>query len=125
MIYTLDMVQSIGFETIESFVEDFISRHSNPYIKYVPGGVSVDYDFDTQPGLEWMGAFRKMIVSPTREQVVDIMLTNGTNINDAKSLVATFTDEMLKYKAILDDGTLLDAESKEKFDKAMEYLKER
>lgn len=56
MYYDRKMIANMGFDSVDSFVKDFVKQHPNCVIRFVPGGVYCDYDFDTQPSLSWAGA---------------------------------------------------------------------
>ena len=47
MFYTSEMINKLGYESIDSFVENFIKKHKNCCIVYTPNGVYLNYDFDS------------------------------------------------------------------------------
>ena len=47
MIYTNEMIQNIGYESVEKFVEDYTKKYKNCCIRYMPNGVYLDYNFDS------------------------------------------------------------------------------
>lgn len=110
MFYTLEMVQQMGFNNLDEFVADFVFRHPNSCVRFCPNGVSVHYDFDSEPAMACMEYVPVMIIGPTRDEIIDIMTANGMDINVAKTYASTFTDEQLKYKALMSNGNLWDVD---------------
>ena len=51
-----------------------------------------------------------MFVSPTVDQVAEIMRRNGQDEETIQTWFALTTDEMLKYKAICTNGTMWDVD---------------
>ena len=47
MYYTKQMIESLGYETIDDFVKDFIKKHKNCCITYMSNGVYATYDSDS------------------------------------------------------------------------------
>lgn len=46
MFYTKEMINSLGYESIEEFVNDYIKKYKNCAIQYIDNGVYIYCDFD-------------------------------------------------------------------------------
>ena len=46
MIYTYEMIEKLGYKSVDDFVENYINRYKNCCIRYMPNGVYLNYDFD-------------------------------------------------------------------------------
>lgn len=55
MFYSQEMIKDIGYKSIEEFVCDYVEKYHNCCIRYCPNGVFLDYDFDSQVSIEWIG----------------------------------------------------------------------
>lgn len=108
MLYTHTMIASMGFDNVEAFMNDYSKYHPNCCFSVRADGVWCEYDFDSQFGFEWKGP--AMIVSPTVQQVIDAMVANGTDEKTAVIYATSHTDEMLKSKVLMSNGTLWDYE---------------
>lgn len=53
--YSEKTLRDFGYDSVEEFVEEFISKHNAGFVRYRPGGVMVGYDTDSEPGLENIG----------------------------------------------------------------------
>lgn len=47
MFYTIEMINSLGYKSVEDFVKDYVKKCKNCCIRYMPNGVYLDYDFDS------------------------------------------------------------------------------
>lgn len=47
MFYSIEMINSMGYKSIEDFVYDYIKRHKNCCVRHMYNGVYLDYDFDS------------------------------------------------------------------------------
>lgn len=47
MFYSKEMINRLGYESVEEFVRDYVSKYKNCCIRYYPNGVYLDYDFET------------------------------------------------------------------------------
>ena len=52
MFYTNEMIANMGFDSVDTFVEDYKKRHPNCCIRFVESGVYCDYDVDSQRWFE-------------------------------------------------------------------------
>ena len=53
--YSEEFLRECGYDSVDEFVEEFISKHNACVVSYRPGGVMVAYDADSEPGLENFG----------------------------------------------------------------------
>ncbi len=57
MFLHVNFIKMLGFKSIDDFVEVFVKEHVNYCIMYKPDGVYVDYDFDSNNGIDNKGYF--------------------------------------------------------------------
>ena len=55
MFYTNEMIKHLGYKSIEEFVADYVKEHCNCSVRWIPSGVVLNYDFDSQMGVENRG----------------------------------------------------------------------
>jgi hypothetical protein len=47
MFYSKQVINELGYESIDDFVEYFINQYKNCCIRFFPDGVYLNYDFDS------------------------------------------------------------------------------
>ena len=47
MFYSKQMIERLGYESVDEFVKDYIDKYKNCCIRYMSDGVYIDYDFDS------------------------------------------------------------------------------
>ena len=52
MFYNKQMIADLGYESVDEFVIDYLNKHENCCVRWHPNGVYLDYDFDSQHGIE-------------------------------------------------------------------------
>ena len=55
MFYTNEMIENIGYENKERFIDDYIVKYKNCVIRFDDNGVYVSYDWYTSPAMENLG----------------------------------------------------------------------
>jgi hypothetical protein len=55
MFYSKEMIDALGYESIEKFVENCVKEHKNCCIRYMHDGVYLDYDFDSELSISNLG----------------------------------------------------------------------
>lgn len=55
MFYSKEMIKNMGYESIDDFVHDYVKKYKNCCVRFHPNGVYLDYDFDSQVGIENIG----------------------------------------------------------------------
>lgn len=54
MFYSMEMIENLGYETVDDFVSDYIEHHKDSasiFIGWQSDGVFLDYDFDSSKGV--------------------------------------------------------------------------
>ena len=60
MFYSEEEIRKFGYDSIEQFVEEYVSRYKNCCIIYRSNGVYLDYDYDTNFGFSNDGGIIKV-----------------------------------------------------------------
>lgn len=47
MFYSKEMIERLGYKSIDEFVKDYINKYKNCSVRYMPNGVYLAYDFDS------------------------------------------------------------------------------
>lgn len=47
MFYSKEMIKMFGYESVDDFVMDYINKYKNCCVRYMPNGVYLDHDFDS------------------------------------------------------------------------------
>lgn len=47
MFYSNEMISSLGYKSMEEFISDYVAKHKNCCIRYIPNGVYIDYNIDS------------------------------------------------------------------------------
>ena len=47
MLYTDEMIKNLSYESVEDFIVYYLNNHTNCCVRYMPNGVYLDYDFDS------------------------------------------------------------------------------
>jgi hypothetical protein len=58
MFYSIEMVKKLGYENLDDFTSDFIKQHRESksiFIGWRANGVYVDYDYDSEVGVQNIG----------------------------------------------------------------------
>lgn len=83
MFCSKEMINRIGYESVEKFVSDYSKKYDNCCVRYVPDGVYIDCDFNTQPGVPNIGfeGFKANFC-----EALDANCIKSNTINDISSL---------------------------------------
>lgn len=54
MFYSAEMINKLGYDSIENFVYDYLRQHPNCCVRYKSNGVYLNYDLDSQLGIGWI-----------------------------------------------------------------------
>lgn len=105
MLFTKEMIASMGYKSAEEFAMDYSKKHRNSFISFRPdGSVSADFDYDSEPGMENEGYIDEApdVEMPDPERLDPSFLIQFVRQNSSfdADLLAKIIEEWKQFKKL-------------------------